>query len=137
MGTNVDLDTPLRLSEALKLAFPHGGMTVSGLRRERDRNRLVVETIAGKEFTTLAAIARMRQLCRSEAKGRDCGSIPGDPTKTAAPPGLSETAQSSAALASARDSISKLKERSPNTSSPENPPRVLATVTRLKSGSPT
>jgi integrase len=28
-------------------------MTIAGLRRERDRNRLVIEKIAGKEFTTL------------------------------------------------------------------------------------
>jgi integrase len=43
-------------------------MTVAGLRRERDRNRLVVEKIAGNEFTTLAHIERMRELCRDEAK---------------------------------------------------------------------
>ncbi|HEY0218896.1 MAG TPA: hypothetical protein VGC26_03880 [Afipia sp.] len=61
-------DTPLRLADAIEIAFPHGGMTVSGLRRERDRNRLVVERIAGKEFTTLAHIERMRELCRVEAK---------------------------------------------------------------------
>ncbi|MPZ39786.1 MAG: excisionase [Rhizobiales bacterium] len=61
-------DTPLRLEDAIKIAFPSGGMTVSGLRRERDRNRLIVEKIAGKEFTTLAHIERMRELCRVEAK---------------------------------------------------------------------
>lgn len=61
-------DTPLRLADAINIAFPHGGMTVSGLRRERDRKRLIVERIAGKEFTTLAHIERMRELCRVEAK---------------------------------------------------------------------
>lgn len=64
----IDRDTPLRLADAIKIAFPKGGMTVSGLRRERDRNRLIVERIAGKEFTTLAHIERMRELCRVEAK---------------------------------------------------------------------
>lgn len=29
-------DAPLRLDEAAKLAFPGGGMTASGLRRERE-----------------------------------------------------------------------------------------------------
>src|SRR6185436_15170530 len=53
--------TPLRLADAVKIAFPMGGMTVAGLRRERDRNRLVIEKIAGKDFTTLAHIERMRQ----------------------------------------------------------------------------
>ena len=47
-------DTPLRLADAVKIAFPMGGMTVAGLRRERDRSRLIIEKIAGKEFTTLA-----------------------------------------------------------------------------------
>ncbi len=62
-------NTPLRLAEAVKIAFPLGGMTVAGLRRERDCNRLVIEKIAGKEFTTLAHIDLMRQLCREEGEG--------------------------------------------------------------------
>lgn len=36
----------------------------SGLRKERDKGRLVTEMIAGKEYTTLADIERMRELCR-------------------------------------------------------------------------
>src|SRR5271155_4418965 len=67
----ITLNTPLRLADAAKIAFPMGGMTVAGLRRERDRNRLVVEKIAGKEFTTLAYIERMRELCRDEARELD------------------------------------------------------------------
>lgn len=62
--SEVDRDTPLRLDVAAALAFPSGGMTASGLRRERDAGRLATELIAGKEFTTLADIARMRELCR-------------------------------------------------------------------------
>lgn len=59
-----DPNTPLRLAEAVRLAFPHGGMTVSGLRREALRGRLAIERIAGKDFTTLAAIEAMREKCR-------------------------------------------------------------------------
>ena len=88
-------DTPLRLVDAVKIAFPLGGMTVAGLRRERDRNRLVIEKIAGKEFTTLAHIERMRELCREEARGPDSSLRPPaeiraerSPTKR---PGSSET----------------------------------------------
>jgi hypothetical protein len=33
-------DTPLRLDAAAKLAFPNGGMTASGLRREWARGKL-------------------------------------------------------------------------------------------------
>ncbi|WMT90964.1 hypothetical protein [Pelagibacterium sp. H642] len=63
MTDQPDKDTPIRLSEAVKLAFPFGGMTVSGLRREAARGRLVMERIAGKDFVTLAAIEEMRKAC--------------------------------------------------------------------------
>src|SRR6516165_6305764 len=88
-------NTPLRLADAVKIAFPMGGMTVAGMRRERDRNRLTIEKIAGKEFTTLAHIERMRELCRDEAKEPDSSlrppavtNVERSPTKQ---PGSSET----------------------------------------------
>ena len=65
---DVSPDTPLRLSVAAALAFPDGSMTASGLRRECARGRLVVERIAGKDYTTLANIERMRELCRVQQK---------------------------------------------------------------------
>jgi hypothetical protein len=61
-------NTPLRLSVAAALAFPDGSMTASGLRREGARGRLVIERVAGKDYTTLANIEEMRALCRVEAK---------------------------------------------------------------------
>src|SRR5258707_15386049 len=67
-------DTPLRLEHAVQLAFPCGGMTVSGLRREAARGRLVIERIAGKDFVTLQAINEMRALCRDTQKVQDFGS---------------------------------------------------------------
>ena len=67
-------DRPLRLAVAAKVAFPDGSMTASGLRREAQRGRLVIERIAGKDYTTLNAIQEMRTLCRVEAKDRACGS---------------------------------------------------------------
>ncbi|MGJ4996212.1 excisionase [Bradyrhizobium sp. HKCCYLS3077] len=66
--TEISPDTPLRLAKAAEVAFPGGGMTASGLRKEATRGRLVIERIAGKDYTTLAAIARMRELCRIEPK---------------------------------------------------------------------
>jgi hypothetical protein len=68
MVDSVDYDAPLRLEVVAKIAFPRGGMTVSGLRREIARGRLEVEKIAGKQFTTLANINRMRELCRVTAR---------------------------------------------------------------------
>jgi hypothetical protein len=76
-------NTPLRLADAVKIAFPMGGMTVAGLRRERDRNRLIIEKIAGKEFTTLAHIER---LCRDEAREPDFSSKPRDETRAETSP---------------------------------------------------
>ena len=63
-------DTPLRLRDAVRLAFPAGGIAVSGLRKERDAGRLAVVKIAGKEFTTLAAITEMKRLCLHQPRGR-------------------------------------------------------------------
>jgi hypothetical protein len=64
MSDAPDPNTSLRLADAVKLAFPLGGLTVSGLRREAARGRLVIERIAGKDFVTLAAVEAMRELCR-------------------------------------------------------------------------
>src|ERR1700722_4912690 len=63
--------TPLRLKVAATLAFPDGSMTASGLRREAARGRLVIERIAGKDFTTIANIDRMRELCRASVRAQD------------------------------------------------------------------
>src|SRR5690242_21917509 len=60
----IEPNTPLLLTVAAALAFPDGSMSASGLRREAARGRLVIERIAGKDFTTLANIERMRELCR-------------------------------------------------------------------------
>jgi len=61
-------DTPLCLSDAAALAFPHGGMTARVLRREAGKGTLAVSRIAGKDYTTLAAIRGMIERCRVEAK---------------------------------------------------------------------
>ena len=80
-------NAPLRLVDAIRFAFPAGGMTVSGLRQEYSKGRLNLELIAGKHFVTLAAIREMRELCRVEAQGRACGGTKQDnrgPSPTAA-----------------------------------------------------
>ena len=70
-GRLIGPNTPLRLKTAAQLAFPDGSMTASGLRREGARNRLAIERIAGKQYTTLSAITEMRQLCRETPKALD------------------------------------------------------------------
>src|SRR6266436_10391588 len=76
-------DTPLRLGVAAALAFPDGSMTASGLRREGARGRLAIERIAGKDYTTLAAIEEMRALCRVPQKELVSGSAPKNEISTA------------------------------------------------------
>jgi len=74
MSAIPDIHMPMRLATAISVAFPDGGMTVSGLRREAARGRLVIERIAGKDFVTLAAINDMRERCRVQPKQPASGS---------------------------------------------------------------
>ncbi|WP_244431434.1 excisionase [Bradyrhizobium yuanmingense] len=61
---NIGPDQLLPLREACKIAFPIGGMTVGGLRREARRGHLAIMRIANKDFTTLRNIQEMGNLCR-------------------------------------------------------------------------
>ncbi len=83
----VDNDAPLRLARAAEIAFPDGSMTASGLRKEAARGRLVIERIAGKDYTSLAAIADMRVACRNP-----------EPKRSRSGPGSSEALASQVAL---------------------------------------
>jgi hypothetical protein len=105
-------DTPLRLAIAAAVAFLDASMTASGLRREAARGKLVVERIAGKDYTTLANIERMRELCRVEAKVPDSGSGIGAAEQ---PSGSSSITAASSAQARAKMISARLKTRSPNT----------------------
>lgn len=129
--SNITSETPLRLAEAARLAFPDGSMKVSGLRKEIAKGRLVVERIAGKDYTTPANIGRMRELCRVERKAQDCGcSGHGKVATESTPPrGASLTGKQSEALASARAKLRKLRQLSPTTSLASTDPRGSAIVT--------
>jgi hypothetical protein len=132
-------DDLLRLDEAAKLGLPHARMPASSLRTEARKGRLAIYRVAGKDFTTLADIERMKILCRIQEKAPASGSNEQDETATAsssnAACGVSETDESKIALASARALTDKLlKMPSPNTSSPSGKSRATATVIPLKSG---
>jgi hypothetical protein len=106
---DVAKDAPLRLSVAAEIAFPFGGMTAAGLRKEAARGKLSIERIAGKDYTTLAAIEEMRGKCRKEAKAPDCGSGRPEPRMVA----TSEQHGSSAteSINRARDALSVTMQR--------------------------
>lgn len=124
------LTTPLRLTVAAALAFPDGSMTASGLRREHERGRLVVERIAGKLYTTLADIERMRRLCREERKAPDSGyENPGRLTEPGdALPGSFSMASGRSPQDALRQKLSAPNKCSPNTSG-ENTSRLAKRAT--------
>jgi hypothetical protein len=105
--------TPLRLADAVAIAFPRGGMKVSGLRREIKRGRLACEKIAGKQFVTLRDIKQMRDQCRVEQKAPASTSVSAGDANLC---GLSSTAKTRSALAAAQMIAEELKRPSPPTS---------------------
>jgi hypothetical protein len=98
-------DTPLRLDVAAAMAFPNGGVTAATLRREAARGNLVIERIANKDFTTLAAIDRMRELCRSTG--------PRPSTTDAGPRTTASTEYARASRAHLHQALEQLKRRKP------------------------
>jgi hypothetical protein len=99
-------DEPLRLEIAAACAFPDGSMKASGLRREAARGKLIIERIAGKDYTTLKAIKNMRDKCRNEVRVLGFGF---NQRAEASPQrGSSVTGSSNGALAAARMKLQKL-----------------------------
>jgi hypothetical protein len=134
-GRIVPRDAPLRLKRAAELGFPDGGMTAAGLRREADKGNLDCMRIAGKDFTTIEAIARMMEKCRKEPKVRDSGSAP--PTGTTNQFGSSATETNGSALAATLMSARRLKGNSQTTSPKSIGRRGSGDVIPIKSLSPT
>jgi hypothetical protein len=131
--------TPLRLEVAAQLAFPDGSMTASGLRRERQRGHLVIERIAGKDFTTLQHIEAMRLKCRDQQKAQDSGSNPKSVTPAASSSAVQHGSSATDRVRSARAALDKtaqaLKGHSQNTSAANTKSPASGTVTPLKSSS--
>lgn len=135
--------TPLRLSVAAALAYPDGSMTVSGLRKEAKRGRLVIERTAGKDYTTLVDIERMRGLCRKPLRDHASGCAANgaiDQGTSLTPPFGSSVTMGD--IQKARDAaltiVAGLSNSSLSTSQPSTSPRQpKASVTPIKSPSQT
>jgi hypothetical protein len=97
-------------------------MTASGLRREAEKGRLAIERVAGKDYTTLAAIEEMRASCRVLQKAHAFGFAPQNIIRTERSEserfGSSETDRAR----SARAALQKIA-RSPNAHSANTLPR--------------
>jgi hypothetical protein len=134
---SVDIDAPLRLEQAVQIAFPLGGMTVSGLRREAAKGRLVIEKIAGKDFVTLRAINEMREKCRDHQRAQDSGLNQKNATNKAnlsgRQPGSSETDHIRSARAALEATAKALNKRSPTTSEKNTKSPGSAVVIPIKS----
>ncbi|CAH2406317.1 Putative Excisionase [Mesorhizobium escarrei] len=134
-----DNATPLRIETAAQIAFPDGSIGAAGLRKERDAGRLETELIAGKEYVTLAAIARMRELCRGRRKGHaSSGGTKAEKMTERSETGTdgsSATGQPSSALAAAKKAAQelKMKRRSQPTSPTRTSQRASADAVRMMS----
>jgi hypothetical protein len=133
----IGLDDPLRLKDAIRIAFPAGGMTVSGLLREARRGRLIIERIAGKYFTTLRNIEAMRQKCRANpvepVSGSNQQSTPQAVRSVGKQGGSSATDRVSSARAALEKTARGLSASSPSTSSASIKSQGTAVVIPLKS----
>lgn len=138
-GLEIGPDVPLRLADAAEIAFPFGGMTASGLRREGRRGRLVVERIAGKDFTTLRHIEEMRERCRDQQKAPDYGSNPRNAARAVSSSGTQAGSSGTDRVRSARAALERtareLKERSQSTSPQNTKSPASGIVIPLKSSS--
>jgi hypothetical protein len=130
-------DTMLRLEIAAHLAFPDGSLKASGLRAEAKRGRLKIMRIAGKDFTTLAAIERMGEQCLVPTKDQGSGLSQKNATPTGssfgAPRGSSETDREKSALAALEMTAKQLSAPSATTLRKSTRSRGSAVVTRLRS----
>jgi hypothetical protein len=110
----INLDTPLRLGVAAKLAFPDGSISIGSLRGEIAAGRLKAHKIAGKHFVTMREIEEMRERCRVIPKARASSSKPqsttheGDASETQL--GSSATGKGKSALVAALRIAKKLSE---------------------------
>jgi len=109
---SIDRDAPLRLAGAAALAYPFGGMTASGLRREAARGNLAIERTAGKDYVTLAAIDEMRARCRREATAPVFGSSRlGEDVRPTGSPGTADRRLALAAALAAAERLRKLPNK--------------------------
>lgn len=136
-------DDPLLLRIAAVMAYKDGTMTASGLRKEAAKGRLVIERVAGKDYTTLGNIKKMREACQPVPKAPDSGGeSPGGTSENAShtlASGSSGTDDIRQAQAAATTILQELKGSSPPISpeSASQPRRKKAPVIPLQSPSPT
>ena len=126
--------TPLRLDAAAK----QFGLSAKTLRRYRDDGLLAVSRVAGKDWTTEAAMLELFEKCRVPPKAQDfiCAPRVVAVPRSAPPSGSFAMAERKLAQAATARIAQALNKPSPPTSSP-NGGRRAANATSPRSPSPT
>jgi hypothetical protein len=62
---SIQEDTPVRLELAAALAYPDGSVSGRALKRQGLKGLLEIEQVAGKDFTTIANVKRMREASKT------------------------------------------------------------------------
>jgi hypothetical protein len=117
--------TPIPLKKAVAIFFPEGGVSVSTLRTEARKGRLVLERIGGKDFVTGEAIEKMRELCRVQPK---VPAYTSEGPRAARPIGSSETERASAELAALMETARELKRHSKRISRKNTDPTMSMVI---------
>ena len=108
-GKNSTDEDPIPLAEACRL-FRLARLTVSTLRAEAARGRLIIFPIGKRHYTTLRSMREMVRRCRDEPRGHASISTRSESS------GLSETDRISSAQERAKESAARLIRPSPSTS---------------------
>jgi hypothetical protein len=117
--------TPIPLKRAVAIFFPEGGVSVSTLRAEARKGRLVLERIGGKDFVTGEAIEKMRELCRVQPK---VPAFTSDGQRGVRLIGSSETDRASAGLAAVMKTARELKRHSKSISHKNTDPTMATAI---------
>jgi hypothetical protein len=112
---NYDDEEPITLADACNL-YPRAGLTVSTLRAEATRGRLVVFRLGRRDYTTPRDMRELVRKCRDEDYRRDCTSIRPEAG------GSSETERASSARAALSATVTALKQGLPRISGKSIPP---------------
>lgn len=92
--------TPVPISKAVEMFFPHGGVTKSTLFAAIRRGELACEKIGKAYMVTEADVIEWRKMCRKETKGQDSGlgNAKAEPPSTSSNMERSKSAQAAALM---------------------------------------
>jgi hypothetical protein len=109
-GEPIGFDEPLRLKDAVQIVY-RGALGVSALKAEAAKGHLRIEKTANKDFVTIRAINRMREMCRVQ---NNRPALYSNDKKPEIDTGISDTTTGNTQQAATRMMLSALKENMPS-----------------------